>query len=72
MDIDFGKWPSLPYVCIMFSVLVFPVISKRELSLFIKIGSYGVLFVSIVMIFIFSTGLYSLFTTKFDISSAEF
>jgi len=28
MEIRFGQWPSLPYVCILFSILSFPVISK--------------------------------------------
>ena len=71
MDIKFDRWPSLPYVCILFSILCFPVISKRELSLFIKIGSYGVIFVSIVILFIISTGVYSLFSTQFDISNKK-
>jgi len=72
MDIAFDRWPSLPWVCILFSILSFPVISKRELSLFIKVGSYGVLFVCLVILFIFVYGFIALANTKFQISNQSY
>ena len=60
---------SLPYTCIVFSCLLYPMISKRDLQLFISLGSYGIVFVTIIMGFIFSFGIISFSNTKFVISN---
>ena len=59
---------SLPYTCIIFSAILYPVIMKRDLSLFIRIGSFGVIFVCIVIVFIFSFGIYSMTNTSFHVT----
>ena len=47
------------------------VCSKKDLSLFIKMGSFGAFFVTMLIIFIATTGFMALGNTKYQIGSAE-
>lgn len=46
-------------------------ISKKDISLFIKINSIGVVFVCIILFFIFSYGFYAFSNTTFKISNEK-
>ena len=60
---------SLSYTCIIVTAVLFPVVCKRDFSVFIKINSYGVLFVIAILVFLFGYGFYSLSNTSFIISN---
>ena len=45
--------------------------SKKDIKIFMKIGSYGVVFVIILMCFIIYTGIHALINTDFSIGSYE-
>lgn len=60
---------SLPYTCVIFSLIAYPVLSMKDLSLFIKVGSFGIVFVCIILVFIFSYGFMALGNTTFTISN---
>lgn len=46
LDTDFSLSRfSLTYTCIALTIILYPVVSKKDISLFIKINSFGVLFV---------------------------
>lgn len=40
----FNKF-SLLYTCLALSIILYPVISKKDISLFIKVNSFGVIFI---------------------------
>jgi sodium-coupled neutral amino acid transporter 9 len=62
---------SLFYTCIALSVILYPVVSKKDISLFVTVNSFGVIFVCITITFIFSYGFYSFTNTNFIISNDD-
>jgi sodium-coupled neutral amino acid transporter 9 len=52
-------------------VILYPIVSKKDISLFIKVNSYGVIFICITVVFILSYGFYSFTDTNFIISNAD-
>jgi sodium-coupled neutral amino acid transporter 9 len=62
---------SLFYTCIALSVILYPVVSKKDISLFVTVNSFGVIFVCITITFIFSYGFYSFSNTNFIISNDD-
>ena len=53
------------------TAILFPVISKKELSLFIRINTYGTIFVMMVLLFIISFGIIGLTTTTYVFTQDE-
>ena len=60
---------SLFYTCIALTIILFPIVSKKDISLFIKLNTFGVLFVWIILLFILAYGFYSFTNTTFVISN---
>ena len=60
---------SLFYTCIALTIILYPIVSKKDLSVFIKLNTFGVLFVCVILFFIFAYGFYSFTNTKFRISN---
>ena len=52
-------------------MLLFAVTAVRNLSVFVKIASFGVIFVSLIILFIFAVGLYSFTNTDFIYKSSD-
>lgn len=53
------------------AVLLYPILvwlcSKKDLSIFMRIGSFGIVFVVIIMVFIIGCGILSLTDTNFSL-----
>ena len=62
---------SLTYTCIMLYGILLLVISKRELGIFIKINTYGVIFVTLNLFFIMTMGVISFTNTDFIIENKD-
>ena len=60
----FSKF-SLLYSGIIFAFLVFPLTIRKEIGLLVKLSSYGIYFISILIIYVIVIGIKSLFTTNF-------
>ena len=63
--------PSFSYFSILYcgvaiSLIVFPLLIMKNMTPLIKINSYGIYFVSVLLIFVIVQGFISLFTTEFD------
>ena len=59
---------SIFYCAIFLSVLMFPILCKKDITLLVKISSKGVYFVSFIILFVYYTGIKSAFNTTFDYS----
>ena len=72
LDLDADKIePSFSYFSILYcgvaiSLIVFPLLVMKNMTPLIKLNSYGIYFVSILLIFVIVQGFISLFTTTFD------
>jgi hypothetical protein len=62
---------SIIYCGIIVSAIVFPMIIKKEIGLLIKLNSYGIYFVSVLIGFVIYTGIASMVNTKFDFEYKE-
>ena len=62
--LDFGTF-SLSYVAIMVFVIEIFITNKKDLSIFIKMVSFGAVFIISLMSFIIGFGFYALGTTDF-------
>lgn len=51
--------------------VVTAICSKKDIKIFMKLGSYGVIFVVMLMIFIIYTGIRSLTDTEYSIGTME-
>lgn len=71
MEKIYFDWFSLPYTCLIFSALLYPVVSRWDLSLFIKMSSFGIFFVSLVIAFILIYGFIAFTNTTFHISNKQ-
>ena len=65
------SWFSSNYTAMLIFVVVTAVCSKKDMQIFMKIGSFGVIFVCMLMIFIIYTGIKSLSNTEFSIGTME-
>ena len=63
------EWFSSNYTAIFLFIVITMLCSKKDLKVFMKIGSFGVIFVVMLMIFIIYTGIYSLSDTDFTIGT---
>jgi len=73
-DVDYKlepswEWFSSNYTAILIFVVVTMICSKKDMEVFMKIGSFGVIFVCMLMIFIIYTGIKSLSNTDFSIGT---
>ena len=65
------EWFSSNYTAILIFIVVTAVCSKKDMAIFMKIGSFGVIFVCMLMVFIIYTGILSLTNTDFSIGTTE-
>ncbi|CAI2365038.1 unnamed protein product [Moneuplotes crassus] len=70
MGLDLSRF-SLFYTCIALTLILYPVVSKRDISMFIRLNSFGIIFVCFILIYILAYGFYSLSNTTFEISNEE-
>ena len=63
------EWFSGNYTAILLFVVMTALCSKKDIKIFMKIGSYGVIFVIMLMIFIIVTGVKALSDTSFSLGS---
>lgn len=65
-DADFGHF-SLAYMALIVFFIEFFITLKKDLSIFIKLMSFGSIFIMALILFIIGFGFYALGTTHFDI-----
>jgi sodium-coupled neutral amino acid transporter 9 len=70
MDPTFKKFSSSYCALFLFVVLVL-ICMKKDISIFLKIGSFGVIFIIILMIFIICVGVIAFTNTEFYLGSAQ-
>ena len=61
---DFGRF-SFIYLSIILCFVLFPLSIKKDIGFLVKLSSYGIYFVSILIIFVIYTGISSLINTDF-------
>ena len=52
---------SYSWTCIIIAILVFIITARKDLTIFIKINTFGVLFTMIIITFIIGVGFYGIF-----------
>lgn len=62
---SFGGF-SIIYCAILLGIALFPIINMKEITFLIKISSKGIFFVSFLLLFVYYTGIKSLFNTTYD------
>ena len=62
---EFSRFSSL-YLGIIICFVLFPLIVKKDIGFIVKLSSFGIYFISILIIFVLYTGISSLINTKFD------
>ena len=62
---EFSRFSSL-YLGIFLCFVLLPLIVKKDIGFMVKLSSYGIYFISILIIFVLYTGISSLINTKFD------
>jgi len=65
------EWFSSNYTAIILFAVLIAICSKKDIKIFMKIGSYGVVFVVMLMLFIIYTGIKALSDTEFSIGTME-
>lgn len=62
---EFGRFSSV-YLGIILCFVLFPLTVKKDIGFIIKLSSFGIYFISILIIFVLYTGISSIINTKFD------
>lgn len=62
--IEFGEF-SYSYTCIIVMAILLLITAIRILSIFVKIATFGVIFVSLIIIFIIGVGVYGFTNTDY-------
>ena len=62
---EFSRFSSL-YLGIFLCFVLLPLIVKKDIGFMVKLSSFGIYFISILIIFVLYTGISSLINTKFD------
>jgi sodium-coupled neutral amino acid transporter 9 len=62
---EFSRFSSL-YLGIILCFVLFPLIIKKDIGFIVKLSSFGIYFISILIIFVLYTGISSIINTKFD------
>jgi len=65
------EWFSSNYTAMFLFVIITAICSKKDLKVFMRIGSFGVIFVVMLMVFIIYTGIDSMSNTDFSIGTME-
>ena len=68
-QISFSSF-SLTYVCIGISIILFFIYLKREFSFFVKVNTFGVCFVLMILLFNFAYAFYGFSTTDYATHAA--
>lgn len=68
--IDFGEF-SYSYTCMIVMVVLLIITAIRNLSIFVKIATIGVIFVALIIIFIMGIGIYGFTNTKYVYNEME-
>lgn len=74
-DLDLSvNWSRFSYswTCVIVVVLTFVMTLAKDLSLFVKINQFGVIFICGIVVFLISMGVKALFETNFTISEAVY
>ena len=61
----FGQF-SVIYCGVLISCLIFPLLIMKNIGVLMKLNSYGIYLVSILLVFVYGVGVYSLINTKFE------
>jgi ABC-type Na+ efflux pump permease subunit len=61
---DFARFSS-SYTALMLFVVCVALCSKQDLGIFMRIGSYGIIFVLVLVVFVISMGIIALGNTEF-------
>jgi len=62
---DFNRF-SIVYLGIILCIILFPLTIKKDIGFLVKLSSYGIYFISILIIFVIITGITSLINTGFS------
>lgn len=65
LSVNFTEF-SYSYTCILVFVILFAVTAKKDLAIFIRINTFGVIFTIVIIIFIVSVGVYGLSTQRYE------
>jgi hypothetical protein len=65
------EWFSSNYTAMFLFIVITAICSKKDLKVFMRVGSFGVIFVVMLMIFIIYTGINSMSNTDFSIGTTE-
>ena len=68
IDPSFARF-STSYVSLLLFVVLVIICNKKDINIFMRIGSFGVIFVVFLMIFIIATGIIAFTDTTFSIGS---
>ena len=68
VDPSFTRF-STSYVSLVLFVVLVIISNKKDINIFMRIGSFGVIFVVLLMIFIIATGVVAFTDTKFSFGS---
>lgn len=69
--VDFSEF-SYSYTCLIIMVLLLLITAIRNLNIFVKIATFGVIFVSLIIIFIVGVGIYGFTNTDYVYSDKDF
>ena len=69
MDPSFERF-SPSYVGLILFVILVIICNKKDINIFLRVGSFGVIFVVLLMIFIIATGVIAFTDTTFVVGSA--
>lgn len=70
-DIDFKNF-SYTYTCFIIFAIVFAMTAPRDVSIYNKINSFGVLFIAIIIIFTSGVGIYSMTNTDYTTDADKY
>lgn len=68
---DWGNF-SYTWCCVIIYVLVFGMTAIRDLQIFVRINSYGVIFITLVILFICGMGFYAFGNTSYTTNQTTF
>ena len=63
---------SYSWTCVIIFVIVYIMGIPKDVSIYAKINSFGVVFISIIILFIFGLGFYSIFNTEYTYSESTY
>ena len=70
IDPSFSRFSTSYVSLVLFFVLVI-ICNKKDINVFMRIGSFGVIFVVLLMIFIIATGVLAFSNTEFSIGTVS-